>query len=46
MMIDPNEITTEVVVSIYHKEPTIEITIDLMFKSGKIYTASNRFKYK
>lgn len=46
MMIDPNEITTEVVVSIYHKEPVIEVVFDLIFKSGRVSSTSNRFKYR
>lgn len=46
MVIDPNEITVEVVVSIFHKEPVIEIVFDLNFKSGKVVSTSNRFKYR
>ncbi len=46
LMIDPNHLTTEIVVSIYHREPVIEVVFDLIFKTGKVASYSNRFKYK
>lgn len=46
IMIDPNEITTKVTVSIYHDAPQLEVAFTLDFRSGKSATFSNRIKYR
>ena len=45
LMIDPNEITNSVKVSIYHDAPQIEVVFTLEYRSGKSSSYSNRFKY-
>lgn len=45
LMINPNEITSEIIVSIFHKEPIIEVIFDLNYRSGRSSSYANRFKY-
>lgn len=46
IMLDPNLLITEIEVSIFHEEPTIEVVFDLRFRDGRMNSYSNRFKYR
>lgn len=45
MVIDSNALPTQLTVSIFHKEPVIEIVIDINVRSGKNMSFASRFKY-
>lgn len=46
LMLDPNLLPTELEVSIFHSEPTIEVIFDIRFRNGLVNSYSSRFKYR